>query len=321
MNKNLFKNMARAGAAKEKSPHPTHKVGAYLSFPEKNISPVSQNNQLCFNYWPAPLADTIGKNKKLGNASATIHAEVAALIKTPISTNQAEIYVTDLPCPNCAKTMAEAGIATVYIDTRTYETPLGEKMRPFFEQVSLLIFKCAGIGVHEIDISGQNISTLLDSMPRDNDLVFAESSCQSIPDFSQTLFREYIKELDNKAPAIPFIACIASDKEGNAHLLTARAHNTVALTQDDIRRISNVQNKYEPMLQPFNRLLAQCAYYNLRINDKHLYISQTPTAREFVNMIGYGFTSITIGNPDKCRDKWGLTALKQIRNHNIMEIT
>ena len=315
--------MTSARVAEEKSPHPTHKVGAYLCFPDKAASFAMEGDQRCYNYWPESLARTIGLDSKLGNASATIHAEIAALIQARSSTNKAEIYVTDLPCPNCAKTMAEAGIANVYIDTYTYETPLGIKMRPFFEEVSVLVFERAGIGVYEINLEQQSILPLCEPKPRENDLIFDMALRQGVPEPSQELFRERIKtlEYDSNDPNAPYAACMASDSEGNTFFMTARATNTVALTGSDITHIQKTQDKYEPVLQPFNRLLAQCAYYNLHIDNGYLYASQTPTSREFVNMIGYGLKSLIIGNTSQCRDEWGLAALRQLREYNLMEIT
>ncbi len=312
MNNNLTQNMTRARAAEKQSPHPTHKVGAYLCSPLEN--------QSSYNYWPDQLSNALSPGQKLGNASTTIHAEISALIQAQSSTNQTQIYVTDLPCPNCVKTLAEAGIVSVYIDSATHDTPLGIKMKPFFKDISLLMFERARIEVYEIDLSKNSITTLLEFPPREDELVFAGAQHQSIPQTSLSLFREQIKELDYDAGQ-PFAACIANDAQGNSFLVSARAHNAMGLSTKDAEKINRAQDKYEPVLQPFNRLLGQCAYYNLKIRDGYFFANQCPTAREFVNMIGYGLTSIIVGNPEQCRDEWGLLALKQIREYNVMEIT
>jgi deoxycytidylate deaminase len=312
-----FKRIILARSAEEKSPHPTHKVGTLLC----TLSSTSQyHEQQCYNYWPEPLANIIELSNKLGNASTTVHAEISALIQAQNSTNKADTYVTDLPCPNCAKTLVEAGIANIYIDSATHSTPLGIKMKPFFKDVSLLIFERAGTGVHEVNLANQSITTLSKPRSRDNKLIFDKAYLHSISEISQDQFLEQIKMLDYKGNQ-PFAACIAQDHLGGNYFLNADSHIALGLTQDDVQHISIVQEKYEPTLQPFNRLLAHCAYYNLKIQDGYLFADQCPTAREFVNMIGYGLTSIIISNPDQCRDIWGLIALKQLREHNVMEIT
>lgn len=275
--------MHLARAAKEQSPHRTHKVGALLV--------LSDNTKISsYNYWPDALLNTIGRDTKLGNASTSLHAETAALIKSNTSTDNAEIYVTDLPCPNCAKIIAEAGIRNVYIDHNTHNTALGQKMNPFFNQVSLLIFKRAGVGVYEIDIEGENIVRHCEESQR------PALSCDSNP----TLFA----------------TCITSDNKP----LRAHAQSASGITPEDLKNINNIQNKYEPTLQPFNRLLAMCARKGLRLQEGSLTFSQTPTAREFVNMIGYRITKITIETPELCRDEYGLKALKQLQEHSVIEV-
>ncbi len=312
MNSHLLTNMALARSAKEQSPHITHKVGVYLRS--------SSNSSSAYNFWPKLLANNAYPHKKLGNASTTVHAETSSLMQANISTNMADIYITDFPCPNCAKTLSEAGIANVYIDAHSHNPPLGIKMKPYFEQVSMLIFKCAGIGVFEVNIEKKNVSTLLEPHSRNKELSFLGAGRQSIENISKNLFHEQIKA-QYKDNNTTFAACIASDKNGNNFILSAYASNAWGLEQKSAKEIAHLQNKYEPELQPFNRILAHCAYYDLKIKDGYYFSSQCPTSREFVNMIGYGLSNITIDDTEQCRDTWGLIALKQIHDYNILQIT
>lgn len=317
MDKNPLKRIELARVAESKSPHPIHKVGALLC---TLSSPGQYQEHQYYNYWPDSLTKPIESGTKLGNASTTVHAEISALIQAKASTNMADIYVTDLPCPNCAKTLAEAGINNVYIDSATHDTPLGIKMKPYFEDISLLMFERAGIGIYEVDLPTRSIATLSAPHSRENELVFAEAHYQNISETSRALFREQIAALDYDDER-PFAACIADDSTGNSFLVSGSAHNAMGLSTTEAEKIDQKQDKYEPVLQPFNRLLGQCAYYNLKIRNGYFFASFCPTAREFVNMIGYGLTSITIENPEQCRDKWGLIALKQIHDHNVMKIS
>lgn len=321
MNTMHFKRMERALKTEKNSPHPTHKVGAYIHCHEN--TPDIKDLPASHNSWPEPLERTIGHNVKLGNASTTIHAEIAALSDIPsfTSSKNSDIYITDLPCPNCAKTIAEAGIANVFIDSHTHNTPLGLKIKPYFEQVSLLMFKKAGIGVFEMNAQEKTVSTILNSttIEEDKSIIFTGAFKQPIEPHEEAL--SSLIERSNEQYNRPFAACFAMDNKGQSFLLSAQTQNALGLSDADAKHISHIQNKYEPTLQPINRLLGQCAYFGLKIIDKTLYCSQTPTSREFVNMIGTGHTELIINQQQKCRDEWGLKALEQIKSHEIIKLS
>lgn len=320
MNTIHFKRMERALVTEKNSPHPTHKVGAYIHCHEN--TPSIEDLPANHNSWPEPLERTIGHNTKLGNASTTIHAEIAALADIPCftSSRNADIYITDLPCPNCAKTIAEAGIANVYIDSHTHNTPLGLKIKPYFEQVSLLMFKKAGVGVYEMNAQDKAISTILNptTIEKDKSIIFTGAFKQQAEPSKDSL--NSLIEQSNEQYNRPFAACFAIDNKGQSFFLSAQTQNALGLSNADAEHISHTQDKYEPMLQPINRLLGQCAYYGFKIIDKTLYCSQTPTSREFVNMIGTGHTELIINQQQICRDKWGLKALEQIKEHGIIKL-
>jgi deoxycytidylate deaminase len=68
-----------------------------------------------------------GKQWELGTA---IHAEagaIAAAARRGVALEGAEIWVSDFPCPNCAKLIAAAGIKTVYY-RRGYAVSDGERV-------------------------------------------------------------------------------------------------------------------------------------------------------------------------------------------------
>ncbi len=311
MNINHFQLMKLALEMEEQSEHKTHKVGALLYNDGKHIAR--------HNFWAASLEKYIGRYDKLGNASTTIHAEMA-VISAAESTKDASIYITDLPCPNCAKLIAEARISAVYIDSHTHNTPLGLKIKPYFDDISTLIFKRAGIAVYEMNEPKRGIHEII-SPPRDNILQAIHRPVKQLPlehsDINQTRFLEIINAQKGN---VNFAACYAKSILGHYVFLFAQPHRSVGLLEEDAKIISDKQNKYEPTLQPINQLLVACARYGLTIDPKYLYSSQTPTSREFVNMLGAGYSSLQVGNPEKCRDKWGLQALNQLKKHGIIEL-
>ncbi|PCI57071.1 MAG: hypothetical protein COB36_02030 [Alphaproteobacteria bacterium] len=310
-----FKYMALARDAEQQSMHPAHKVGALICGTDRNTEHYEIAKS---NFWPALLDKHIGKDKKLGNASTTVHAEVAAICAAP-ATENATIYVTDLPCPNCAKVMAEARIKNIYTDALTHDTPLGQKMKPYFDEVSTPILKNAGISVYEINSEAKTIAQII--IPAPNSLLRIHRPIRHTPlehsDINQATF---INMIEKQKTNTSFAACYAKSTLGQYNFLLAQPQRSVGLLQEQADEISNHQNKYEPTLQPINRLLLTCARYGLKIDEDYLYSSQTPTSREFVNMIGAGYTSLCIGDRDKCRDDWGLKALVQLKTHKIIDL-
>lgn len=309
-----FDHMIDARKIEEESAHPTHKVGALI---------IGENFKIAHaNFWPKLLHTHIGPDKKLGNASTTVHAEIAVLSEA-CGAEGADFYVTDLPCPNCAKMLAEARIANLYIDHATHQTPLGKKMEPFFQKVSLPILKAAGINTFEVDIESKTIEQLLHA--EDSALVSAQHTVHNVEigsnDITQKRFLTLISEhqtLENLD--LPYAAAIARDKTGNGHFLFVYPQRSVGLSEAEADRLRAIQNKYKPSLQPLNRLLLSCTRFGLDIVPDYIFSSQVPTSREFVNMIGAGLLSLTIGDKTKCRDQWGLKALAQLREINRFKV-
>lgn len=295
----------------EQSRHDNHKVGALLYKDGLHIARP--------NFWPPQLEKHIGKHNKLGNASTTIHAEMAVICASK-STQGASIYITDLPCPNCAKLITQARISTVYIDSHTHNTPLGLKIKPYFDDISTRIFKSAGVGVYEMNETMRTIDTIIESQG-DNILMPIHRPVQQIMiDHSDINKSRFLDIIATQKTNVNFAACYAKSDLGNYTFLFAKAHRSIGISEKEAEIIKNAQNKYEASLQPINSLLVTCARYGLTIDPNYLYSSQTPTAREFVNMIGAGYSALHIGDKTKCRDKWGLKALKQLIQHNIINV-
>lgn len=317
MSINHFEYMALARNIEKRSMHPVHKVGALIIGADRH----GEHYQISkSNFWPALLEKHIGRNEKLGNASTTMHAEVAVICAAP-ATQDATIYVTELPCPNCSKIMAEARVKNIYTDTRAYDTILGQKMKPYFDKVSIPILKHAGISVYEINTEANTIIQTVTPTP--NTLLQIHRPIRHIPlgqaDIHKDVFINMIKEQEGNIQT-PFAACYARSPLGQYNFLFAQSHRSTGLSLEQADDISGHQNKYEPTLQPINRLLLTCARYGLKIDDDYLYSSQTPTSREFVNMIGAGYTNLHIGDRTKCRDDWGLKALAQLETHKIIDL-
>jgi deoxycytidylate deaminase len=312
-----FANMDMALATENQSQHPTYKVGAVLQGCDHTGQPFTVARP---NFWPERLARALGTDTKLGNSSLTIHAEVAAILAAPC-TDEATIYVTNFPCPNCAKMIAESRISRVFIDSHTHRnTPLGEKMYPYFENVSRRIFDKACIEVQEILYPRQDFKTLVPARPTKMRAI--KHPVLQIPVATDSLNAGHFVALaEEKGLADSKNAhalCFARTEMGLPYILAAQTDYSIGMnerTADDIRA---AQDKYSPLLYPVNRLLAAAARMGLRLVPEDLYCTHVPTSREWVNLIGAGFERVTIGNSTLCRDKDSLAALKTVRNKAII---
>ena len=309
-------NIARQ--AEQNSMHPTHKVGAVIIGTDNNGFDYTVSKP---NFWPEPLENSLGRYKKLGNASTTVHAEVAAICAAP-ATQNSTIYVTDLPCPNCAKIMAEAGINNIYIDANTHNTLLGKKMKMYFDVASTPILQSAGVSVYEVNDILETITPIITSTADTN--IIEQRPVTNITlensDINQSSFHRITENTNtNTNTNTNFAACYAKNTLGQYRFIFAQPQISIGLPPDKAYVISTHQDKYEPILQPINRLLLTCARHGLNIDKNYIYSSQTPTSREFVNIIGTGYTSLYIADRTKCRDKWGLKALSQLEEHNIID--
>lgn len=315
MQQSHFTYMQMALEIESQSPHPDHKVGAVIHGHDQNgqIFAIAQSN-----FWAPSLENKIGKDQKLGNASTTVHAEIAALCRSPITEN-ANLYITDLPCPNCAKAIAEARINTLFIDSDTHNTPLGLKIKPFFEKISLPILKAAGITVFELHTK-TNKSVLIHQATTQK-LIKIEHPPLIIPinnnSISSTTFHNLIRE---HTATTHFAACLAKSHLGNIIFMLTRAHRSIGLSPKEADKLSGLQTKYLPILQPADRLLLNCARHGYRILPEYIFSSQVPTSREFVNLIGLGYEQLSIGNTSISRDENSLNALKQLQKLNIITL-
>ena len=313
MNDHHFQYMQQAIEAESKSNHNTHKVGALICGTDTNAHKYEVARS---NFWPIELVENIGKDQKLGNASTTVHAEIAAILSAP-STEGADIYITDLPCPNCSKAMAEARIGKIFINAEAFNTELGRKMEPFFNDVSTIIFKSAGISVFEINMKEKYVNQIVSPSP--NKLISIHRPLCMLEINSSQINKNGFASLTEKHKSdTAFASCYAKNELGQYSFISAASHRSIGLNTQESEEISNIQDKYKSSLQPINRLLLSCARYGLKIDKDYLYSSQTPTSREFVNLIGAGYTSLTIGDRTKYRDKYGLKALEQLEGCGVI---
>jgi len=251
MLKTPFEMMQMAVDIVHTSPHPTNKIAVAIAGTDADGIPfeiASTNEQ------PAALQKILDSGEKIGSASPTIHAEMAAIIDAPC-TNGAQIYITDPPCPNCAKYIAEAGFTDVYIDHKGFEKDFFERRKDSVT-LSFDILEDAGISVHKISRKDEQRETLITADPADT----IDRSGYLIKPLKQPYsITSLIEKAQRVETPFPFVLMAAHDKSGN----------TVSLYTEPARHGTKHDTpcgKYSLSIQPLNRAFMLAARHGLIID-------------------------------------------------------
>ncbi|HRQ60979.1 MAG TPA: deoxycytidylate deaminase, partial [Alphaproteobacteria bacterium] len=223
------------------SPHPTNKIASSLRVPDGSWLAAT-------NLWPPAIEAAFGHDTRIGNASGTIHAEIACLLKAPC-TNGAEIFITDPPCPNCVKAMAEAGIKRIYIDHKGFGKDFAQRRGAEFQHLSLPLCREAGIGVFEINRK--------------------ERLCRCLQKGRKG---DPARDVEPDAP----YATAKTKQGGNTKSVKLHARKFLSFEGDPDR------GKYTPVLEPLTRLLMAARRDGTEILQDSVTSSRIPTARELV---------------------------------------
>jgi len=326
----IYTHMQAAVDIVQSSPHPTNKIAATIA---GNNWSYSQTN-----HWPATIETAIGRDTQIGNSSGTIHAETACIFEAYANghaTKGASIFITDPPCPNCVKNIAEAGITKLYIDHKGFNKDWAKRRNDEFENMSLRIAAKAGIEIFVIYRKEQRFEVISrhapDYTPTETHpaviIPFNPSSCGATAGSHDEKTDPAIKSQDDniwlglidKTSAAyktePFALALATNASSQTVSITTDRHPTIGYCPEDpIEK----EGKYSFILQPLNRLLMIAAREGLTLNPNHIHSSRCPTSRELINFIGAGFTHLQIGNPRTSRDDHGLKALQQLQETKIL---
>lgn len=297
MNDSPYILMQRAVDIVERSPHPTNKIAATLAGEGFSLSAT--------NHWPPLIEQHFGQTTKIGNSSGTIHAETACILEAlqkQFKTEGGHLFVTDPPCPNCMKNMAEAGIRVLYIDHKGFDKDFAQRRGHHFVHMAMKIAEHAGIAIYKIFRKEEKLEPIFEppegyKPPLENPVKIISTPC---------------KKMDQTA----FASCTAHNKSGETLFMSASAHPVIGYTS---QTLDEPEDRYNFILEPVTRLLMSAARQGLTIEPESFYTAQTPTARELVNFVGAGLNKITIENPEKSRNEWGLRALKQLRETGILK--
>ena len=299
------------------SPHPVNKIAATLFGVDIHGKSFSHS---CTNMWPKPIADNFAPSERIGGSSGTIHAETACIL-TAACTHGASLCVTDPFCPNCAKNLAEAGIKNLYIDHKGFQKEFASRRSGDFKAMSLGICEKAGINVYQVFRKEGRIEPILEIPPSYKP--FDESPVKIEPLRASNLkaFYALITHAKDIHKGRKFAAALATDDEGRAFGLIARAHPTpgYSMTYDETLISSAQGKKYSFILEPLNRLLMAAPRQSLSLVNGMIYSSGLPTSREQVNMIAEGITDIHIGDFSKARDADAFSAMELLSLRGVVQ--
>lgn len=317
-----FDAMQKAVDIVGSSAHDTNKIAATC------FGVGSDGAEFCVsavNHWPPVIADKIGTSARIGNASGTVHAEVACMLAAPVTAG-ASIAITDPFCPNCAKNMAETGIKTIYIDHKGFDKDFAIRRAGDFSDVSLRIVERAGISVLMINRKGGMITPILtpapDFAPIDDDpphiLYDVPTNCD--PKALIDLARGFHPSKSGTAFAAAYI--LRPDHPPRVMIATARLviGYRESAASDQLEMHDMDTGKYSFVMEPVNRLLMQTRALGERIDQGCVVSSRIPTAREQVNMVAAGLTNLYVLDPHAVRDQGAVEAWAKLTQAGILRV-
>ncbi len=292
------------------SDHPTSKVSATIFGHDSGGKPYTISR---INHWPEIIKTTFGTEGRIGNASGTIHAETDCIIHAP-RVKDAEIFITDPPCPNCVKNMAESGVKSLYIDHKGFDKDFAKRRSSDFETMSMRICQKAGIGVYVVYRKEERIECIF--KPPEGYVPPIENPAIIEP-YNQKSFDDVIEHFQRKFADLPIACALAKDTEGKEWLIGASTHPVAGYTSETLDEKSG---KYSYVLQPLNRAMMAAARHGFRLHEPYIYSSRVPTSRELVNFVGAGLHTLMIGNPKDSRDPESIDALGQLVAAKIIKV-
>lgn len=306
-----FDALERAIDIVNTSTHSTNRIAATI-FHETNEWHFS-----CVNHWPTKIEKALGRDTRIGDASGTIHAETACIFHAAFeegySTQGTSLAITDPPCPNCVKNMAEAGIDNIYIDHKGFHKDFAQRRLEYFKTLSLRLAEKAGVSIYEVNRKTKSIVPIIIAdkeyvPPNENPIEIIEEEENFKYEFSA---EDHIKV----ATAILF-------KNNQKIQMICTSHPALGFqTKKDLYEIEHPETKYSFIQEACNRLLMNAARYGYKILENRIICSETPTSREFVNLVGANIDKLKILNPEMSRDNDSNDAKAILIKHGIIVLS
>jgi dCMP deaminase len=295
------------------SHHPTNKIAATLAGVDQAGQPYHLS---AVNFWPEPILQHFGIDQRIGGSSGTVHAETACVVRAP-KTKGAQLFITDPPCPNCVKNVAEAGIKEIYIDHKGFDKDFAHRRGDEFASMALRICQRAGISVYRLFRKEQRLESILGIDENFKPPLEKAARFDFVDGEADQAFKDFIAREGDVYEGRPFALCLARDGAGARHRISAETHPVIGFTGD---KALSKDGKYTYVLEPLNRLLMTAARKGWKILPEFVFSSRVPTARELVNFIGAGYRQLYIADATHGRDEQAVQALGQLQGAQILDV-
>ena len=266
----LLDAMQKAVDTVPESPHKTNKVAACFFGHTKNKEFFSRSSS---NFHPKSLEIEIKQGKRFGKKSGYIHAELGAILKQKEGwAHGASIAITDPPCPNCMKSIDEAGITAVYIDHKGFEKDFFLRRLSDFHHMSLNIAEMSGISVFKVYRKEKKIIPIL------------------IPE-------ESLKETKNKVIQEEELATLSIYKdEGLKEKQSIKAGKFIYLGQipKKPKEAYKSSGKYHFGSSPLKRVLIQGLQKSWDLNKAELFLKFNPSTADLILLTHLNLENISI---------------------------
>lgn len=292
-----FKEMQKAVDIADTSLHPVNKIAATLF--GVDVSGISFSVSRT-NFWPEVIAEKLGIETRIGEASGSVHAETACIMAAPFS-DGASMCVTDPFCPDCAKNIVDAGVRTVYIDHDGFEKDFISRRGDAFKIISLKICEQAGVDVFELDRGQGSLVPIL------------QNGLRKRPDHA------VVRELPL---AGDFHAAVRTVQEEHSRIKIAVAQTSagsgicfVPAPEADERTSGG---KYSIVQEPLTGAFMHAARRGVKLLDGFVYVSHVPSAREQVNMVGAGHRRVYVGDMASGPDEQSFAAMRLLQEKKVL---
>ena len=313
MDTSIYTLMQQAVDAVAGSEHPVNKVAAAITGKSTDGASFAH---AAHNFWPASIKAKIGTETDIGNSSGTVHAETACLLQAPMTDNSS-MYVTDPPCPNCVKNMAEAGVKSLYVDHKGFDKDFAQRRGEDVQELSLEICRKAGINVYKIFRKEKRVESIVHIVEGYMPVIEKRARMEVLQEPpTEEVFKALVEKERAQYKGRTFAVALAADALSKVWMVSAEIHAVAGFTA----KTASTESKYDLLLQPVHRVLMIAARYGLKIQNGFIYCSRVPTAREQVNLAGSGINSIYLGDDGTARDEYGLQAVKQLTDAGILTV-
>ena len=304
----------KAANAAFSSTHQKERVGAILFSPDTP----AETLRAYANIVPYQLAQKFPRDHRLGGASIYLHSEIAAFLNAKHPVEGGYLAVTTPPCPNCAKMIVEAGISHVFVHHQGMHGQFAKERADDIRDMSMEIFRCAGIGVHLVDPQTQTLTTLSDMRASNTPAAPANTHFFPVPTGGISALAE---DLSKQFAGEAFAVAKMKRKDGAEHAYCVLASLPPGLTPERYLKAEKAkEGKYRFPIDPLNRLIIHGKRFGLSIQDGHVLCSLHPASRAMVNAVAAGIQRITTLSMTPDHDAQGIDAAQELQQCGVMEI-